>query len=83
MQKFKQYLELNGEALSRTPEFTPYYALPYVSEPETHSSFMNLFMVGYCLMCPFCSGFANRVIQILSVTDPLLNLSLVCNRNCQ
>jgi len=45
MQKFKQYLESNGQALSRTAEFTSYYALPYVPEPENHASFMNLFTV--------------------------------------
>jgi len=45
MQKFKQYLETNGQALSRTAEFTSYYALPFVPEPETHASFMNLFTV--------------------------------------
>ena len=45
MQKFKQYLETNGQALSRTAEFTSYYALPFVSQPETHASFMNLFTV--------------------------------------
>jgi len=45
MQKFKQYLETNGQALSRTAEFTSYYALPFVPEPEAHASFMNLFTV--------------------------------------
>jgi len=45
MQKFKQYLESNGQALSRTAEFTSYYALPFVTEPESHTSFMNLFTV--------------------------------------
>jgi len=45
MSKFKQYLETNGQALSRTAEFTPYYALPFVAEPESHASFLNLFTV--------------------------------------
>jgi len=47
MQKFKHYLETNGQALSRTAEFTSYYALPFVPEPENHASFRNLFTVSY------------------------------------
>jgi len=45
MQKFKQYLEANGQALSRNAQYTSFYALPFVSEPETHMSFMKLFAV--------------------------------------
>jgi hypothetical protein len=47
MQKFKRYLEICAPALSRTAEFTSYYALPFVPEPETHSSYMTLFTVCY------------------------------------
>jgi len=51
MQKFKQYLETNGQALSRTAEFTSYYALPFVPEPENHASFKELFTVSFSNVC--------------------------------
>lgn len=39
MQSFRKYLETNGQALAQTPEFLPYYALPFVPNPSEHPSF--------------------------------------------
>ena len=43
MKAFKHYLETKGAALAKQGEFLAYYALPYVTEPETHPSFSHLF----------------------------------------
>ncbi|XP_061204758.1 lisH domain-containing protein ARMC9 isoform X3 [Neopsephotus bourkii] len=40
---FKGYLETKGAALSQTPEFLPFYALPFVPNPMVHPSFKELF----------------------------------------
>ncbi|EFJ47905.1 hypothetical protein VOLCADRAFT_33975, partial [Volvox carteri f. nagariensis] len=40
---FKSYLEGRGAALALTAEFLPYYALPFVQQPEHHPSFEALF----------------------------------------
>ncbi|XP_052606497.1 lisH domain-containing protein ARMC9 isoform X5 [Peromyscus californicus insignis] len=40
---FKTYLEAKGAALSQTTEFLPFYALPFVPNPEVHPSFKELF----------------------------------------
>ncbi|CAK6968781.1 lisH domain-containing protein ARMC9 isoform X2 [Scomber scombrus] len=40
---FKQYLETQGAVLSKTTEFLPYYALPFVPNPTVHPSFKDLF----------------------------------------
>ena len=45
MAKFKSYLETRGRALSQTPEFASFYALPFAPEPETHASFTTVFSV--------------------------------------
>jgi len=75
MQKFKQYLETNGQALSRTAEFTSYYALPFVSEPETHASFMKLFTVS-CSM-------QQLVLSLMSLLIPshmfVIFIAFVCS----
>ncbi len=55
MQKFKRYLETCGPVLSRTAEFTSYYALPFVPEPETHSSYMALFTVANSIIVSIMS----------------------------
>ncbi|KAG2428989.1 hypothetical protein HXX76_011233 [Chlamydomonas incerta] len=46
MKVFKSYLEGRGAGLAHTPEFLPYYALPYVPQPEHHPSFEGLFAGG-------------------------------------
>jgi hypothetical protein len=43
MQAYKEYLETRGTELSKTAEFLPYYALPYVSNPLEHLSYKHLF----------------------------------------
>ncbi|CAD8159029.1 unnamed protein product [Paramecium pentaurelia] len=41
--QFKQYLDSKGGDLSKTNEVLPFYALPYVKNPEIHQSFSHLF----------------------------------------
>ncbi|CAD8145284.1 unnamed protein product [Paramecium octaurelia] len=41
--QFKQYLDSKGGDLSKTNEALPFYALPYVKNPEIHPSFQHLF----------------------------------------
>ncbi|KXZ42952.1 hypothetical protein GPECTOR_109g195 [Gonium pectorale] len=43
MKVFKSYLEGRGASLAQTTEFLPYYALPYVPQPEHHPCFEGLF----------------------------------------
>ncbi|GIL89185.1 hypothetical protein Vretifemale_16989 [Volvox reticuliferus] len=43
MKAFKSYLEGRGAALALTAEFLPYYALPFIQQPEHHPSFEPLF----------------------------------------
>ena len=44
MVAFRRFLESPvGKALSESPEFLPYYALPYVSNPTDHPSFKSIF----------------------------------------
>ena len=40
---FKRFLDTKGSELSKTSEFLPYYALPYVPNPIDHPSFKQLF----------------------------------------
>ena len=40
---FQYYLETRGAGLAHTGEFLPFYALPYVPQPEHHPSFEHLF----------------------------------------
>ena len=42
MLSFRKFLETRGQALSQTPEFLSYYALPYVPNPSEHPSFKHL-----------------------------------------
>lgn len=41
--QFKQYLDSKGGDLSKTNEVLPFYALPYVKNPELHQTFQHLF----------------------------------------
>lgn len=40
---FKSYLDTRGNLLSKTSEFLPYYALPYVKNPADHPNFKHMF----------------------------------------
>lgn len=40
---FKQFLDTKGSDLSKTSEFLPFYALPYIPNPVQHPSFKDLF----------------------------------------
>ncbi|NWS96808.1 ARMC9 protein, partial [Mionectes macconnelli] len=46
---FKAYLETKGAALSQTPEFLRFYALPFVPNPMVHPSFKDLFQDSWTL----------------------------------
>ncbi|CAF2360770.1 unnamed protein product [Rotaria sp. Silwood2] len=44
MQEFKTYMEsIKGQAISQTSEILPLFALPFVTSPDKHSSFQELF----------------------------------------
>jgi hypothetical protein len=40
-------LDTQGADLSKTAEFLPFYALPYVPNPKDHPSFKNLFLMDW------------------------------------
>ena len=46
LQHFKEYLDSNGSDLSKTTEFLPFYALPYIKNPLDHPTFKHLFTKG-------------------------------------
>ncbi|CAF0800409.1 unnamed protein product [Rotaria sp. Silwood1] len=44
MQEFKTYMEsIKGQAISQTSEILPLFALPFVTSPDKHASFQELF----------------------------------------
>ena len=43
MDQFKSFLETRGASLCKSTQFLCYYALPYVPDPRTHASFLDLF----------------------------------------
>ncbi|XP_068222245.1 lisH domain-containing protein ARMC9-like [Palaemon carinicauda] len=43
MRVFRQFLESCPSTVGAVPELLPYYALPYVSEPTQHPSFVQVF----------------------------------------
>lgn len=45
MYMLRNFLETKGTQFSAEPEFLPYYALPFVSNPASDPSFQELFMV--------------------------------------
>lgn len=45
MGRFRQFLESKGAAMCSMGEFLPYFALPFVPDPERHPSFTPLFTV--------------------------------------
>ena len=49
MQVFATYMEsIKGQAISQTSDILPLFALPFVSSPDKHASFQELFSVS-CL----------------------------------
>jgi hypothetical protein len=46
MRVFKSYIEsIKGQPISQTNDILPLFALPYVTAPENHASFKDLFSV--------------------------------------
>ena len=46
MSAFKEFLETRGSNLSKTSEFLPYYALPYIKHPSVlFNRKINLFLI--------------------------------------
>lgn len=55
MEVLRNFLETKGTEFSTEPEFLPYYALPFVSDPPSHPSFQELFTVSELLFAVwFC-----------------------------
>lgn len=59
MDMLRNFLETKGTEFSAEPEFLPYYALPFVSDPASHPTFQELFMVSTL-------PFAGYLINIIS-----------------
>jgi len=52
MQVFKTYMEsIKGQAISQTNDILPLFALPYVTAPDKHASFQDLFSVCLVFFC--------------------------------
>ncbi len=48
MQIFKTYMEsIKGQAISQTSDILPLFALPFVTSPDKHASFQDLFSVSF------------------------------------
>ena len=45
LQNIREYLDQDGAILSGHQEFITYFALPFVTDPQTHPSFRHLFEV--------------------------------------
>lgn len=46
MEIFKTYMEsIRGQPISETNDILPLFALPYVTAPDQHASFQDLFSV--------------------------------------
>jgi LisH domain-containing protein ARMC9 len=45
MSSFKTYLENRGRSLSQTTEFLPFFALPYVPNPQDNHGYQKIFSV--------------------------------------
>jgi len=63
MDMLRNFLETKGTEFSAEPEFLPYYALPFVSDPASHPTFQELFMVS---TLPFAGHLVN-INQLLSM----------------
>ena len=44
MARLREFIETRGAELAQTPEFLPYYALPFVPQPSKHPTFKQLFL---------------------------------------
>jgi hypothetical protein len=45
MNAFKNFIETRGRSLSQTTEFLPYFALPYVPNPQDNQGYQEIFSV--------------------------------------
>lgn len=61
MDMLRNFLETKGTDFSAEPEFLPYYALPFVSNPASHPTFQELFMVS-------TFSYAGHLVNITSYT---------------
>jgi LisH domain-containing protein ARMC9 len=43
MGRFKKFLETSGAGLAKSPQFLPYYALPFIPDPKQHPTFKEMF----------------------------------------
>ena len=43
MAKLRTFIETRGRDVARTEEFLPFYALPFVPQPQYHPTFKTLF----------------------------------------
>ncbi len=74
MARFRSFLETRGAALSKSPEFLPYYALPFVPDLRHHPTFQALFAVRRC----FVGWFAAVVKQACSISALARALHPLC-----
>jgi hypothetical protein len=56
MEVLRNFLETKGTEFSAEPEFLPYYALPFVSDPVSHPSFQEVFTVSASLFANNCKN---------------------------
>ncbi|XP_069681051.1 lisH domain-containing protein ARMC9-like isoform X2 [Periplaneta americana] len=78
MEVLRGFLETKGTQFSAEPEFLPFYALPFVSNPATHPSFQELFTEDWA--CRLAGSLRNFVVGHCwgaGVAPRLLQLSLV------
>ena len=50
MANLKYYLETKGANMSQTPEFLPFFALPFIPDPRVHPSLQNIFQVHFRIL---------------------------------
>lgn len=73
MHVFKSYMEaLKGQSLSQTSDMLPLFALPYVTAPEQHASFQDLFSV-----CCFGNSRKTKFFVVV-VVESLLGTMVNC-----
>lgn len=49
MENFKNFIETRGRSLSQNTEFLPYFALPYVPNPQENPGYERIFSVSIFL----------------------------------
>lgn len=73
--EFKKFLDTKGSELSKTSEFLPFYALPYVPNPIDHPSFKQLFSTEWIKnLREKLSQFLSKVV---SNSDDMSSLALI------